>query len=103
MHLPCGHGLGDQALESKLLLLKVLGSRILNLELSHGIAKSGLNTLLVATLELHGHTRVGDNLLNTGDVRLELLARLEALGESLVAGLELGGIYNLPISIKVKK
>lgn len=93
MHLPCGHGLGNQTLKSKLLLLEVLGGRVLNLELGHGIAESGLNALLVAALELHGHTGVGDNLLDTGDVRLELLARLEALGESLIAGLELGSIY----------
>jgi hypothetical protein len=93
MHLPCGHGLGDQTLESKLLLLKFLGGGVLNLELGHGVTESRLNALLVAALELHGHARVGDNLLDTGDVRLELLARLEALGEGLVAGLELGSIY----------
>jgi hypothetical protein len=99
MHLPCGHGLGNQALEGELLLLEILGSGVLNLELGHGIAESGLNALLVATLELHGHARVGDDLLNTGDVRLELLARLELLGESLVAGLELGSIYMTLVSI----
>lgn len=92
MHLPCGHSLGNQTLESKLLLLEVLGGGVLNLELGHGVAESGLNALLVAALELHGHARVGDNLLDTGDVRLELLARLETLGESLIAGLELGSI-----------
>lgn len=92
MHLPCGHSLGNQTLESKLLLLEVLGGGVLNLELGHSVAESRLNTLLVAALELHGHTRVGDNLLDTGDVRLELLARLETLGESLIAGLELGSI-----------
>jgi hypothetical protein len=100
MHLPCGHGLGNQALESELLLLEVLGGGVLNLELGHGVAESGLNALLVATLELHGHTGVRDDLLNTGDVGLELLARLELLGESLVAGLELGSIYILLVSIK---
>jgi hypothetical protein len=94
MHLPCGHSLGDQTLESKLLLLEVLGGGVLNLELGHGVAESGLNALLVATLELHGHAGVGDDLLNTGDVRLELLARLEALGEGLVGRLELVSILN---------
>lgn len=92
MHLPCGHSLGNQTLESKLLLLEVLGGGVLNLELSHSITESRLNALLVAALELHGHTRVGDNLLDTGDVRLELLARLETLGESLIADLELSSI-----------
>jgi hypothetical protein len=102
MHLPCGHGLGNQALEGELLLLEILGSGVLNLELGHGIAESGLNALLVATLELHGHARVGDDLFDTGDVRLELLARLELLGESLVAGLELGSIYMTLVSIGLK-
>lgn len=87
-----GHGLGDQALEGKLLLLEVLGGGVLDLELGHGVAESRLDLLLVATLELHGHGGVGDDLLNTGDVRLELLARLELLGELLVAGLELGSV-----------
>lgn len=92
LHLPGGHGLGHQSLEGKLLLLEVLRGRVLNLELAHGVTESRLNALLVATLELHGHGGVRDELLNTRDVRLELLARLEALGESLVAGLELGGV-----------
>lgn len=87
-----GHGLGDQALEGKLLLLEVLGGGVLDLELGHGVAESRLDLLLVATLELHGHGGVGDDLLNTGDVGLELLARLELLGELLVAGLELGSV-----------
>lgn len=92
-HLAGSHSLGDQALKGELLLLEVLGGGILDLQLGHGVAQSRLNLLLVATLQLHGHARVGDNLLDTGDVRLKLLARLELLGESLIAGLELGGVY----------
>lgn len=92
LHLAGGHGLGDQALQSQLLLLEVLGGGVLNLKLGHSIAQSGFDLLLVATLQLGGHSRVRNDLLNTGDVRLELLARLELLGESLIAGLELGSI-----------
>lgn len=87
-----GHGLGDQALQSQLLLLEVLGGGVLDLQLGHGVAESRLDLLLVATLQLHRHTGVRDNLLDTRDVRLQLLAGLELLGESLVAGLELGGV-----------
>ena len=89
-----GHGLGDQALEGQLLLLEVIGGRVLNLELGHGVAESRLDLLLVSALQLHGHGGVGDDVLNTGDVRLELLAGLELLGESLVAGLELGSVVD---------
>lgn len=88
-----GHGLCDESLQSKLLLLEILGGGVLDLELSHGVAESRLDLVLVATLDLEGHAWVSDDLLNTGDVGLELLAGLEALAESLVAGLELGGIY----------
>lgn len=92
LHLAGSHGLGDKALQGELLLLQVLGGGILDLQLSHGIAESRFNLLLVATLQLHGHAGVGDDLLNPRDVRLKLLARLEFLGESIVAGLELGGV-----------
>jgi hypothetical protein len=92
LRLAGGHSLGDQALESQLLLLEVLGGGVLDLELSHGVAEGRLDLLLVATLELHRHAGVGDDLLNTRDVRLELLTGLELLGESLVAGLELSSI-----------
>lgn len=91
-HLAGGHSLGDQALESQLLLLEVLRGGVLNLQLGHSVAKSRFDLLLVATLQLHGHSRVRDDLLDARDVRLELLARLELLGESLVAGLELCGV-----------
>jgi len=94
INLAGGHGLGDQALEGQLLLLKVLGGGVLNLELGHGVAESRLDLLLVATLQLHGHAGVRNDLLNTGDVRLKLLAGLKLLGESLVAGLELGSVLN---------
>lgn len=93
------HGLGDQALEGKLLLLEVLGGGVLNLELGHSVAEGRLDLLLVAALELQGHGGVGDNLLNTGDVRLELLAGLETLGEIIIAGLELGSICTAKVSM----
>lgn len=68
LHLPGSHGLGHETLESKLLLLEVLGSRVLNLKLGHGITERGLNLFLVATLQLHGHGRVRDKLFNTRNV-----------------------------------
>lgn len=93
-HLSGGHGLGDETLEGEFLLLEVLGGGVLDLELGHGVTESGLDAVLVAALELEGHAGVGDDLLDTGDVGLELLAGLEALGEGLVAGLELVGVLN---------
>lgn len=92
-------GLGDNALERQLLLLQVISRSILNLELSHGVAESRLNLLLLATLEADSGHGVGDHLLNTGDVRLELLPRLELLAEGLVAGLELGGIADHVLNV----
>jgi hypothetical protein len=86
--------LGDDALERELLLLEVLGGGVLNLELSHGVGESSLDLLLLATLEADGGGRVGDHLLNAGDVRLKLLPALELLGESLVGALELGGVVD---------
>lgn len=90
--LPSGHGLGDESLESKLLLLEIFRSRVFDLKLSHGIAECRFDLLLVATLQLQRHGGVGNNLLNTRDVGLELLARLELLGESLIARLELRSV-----------
>jgi len=87
-----GHGLGDQSLERQLLLLQVLSAGVLNLQLAHGLAETLLNLVLLATLELEGKSWVRDNLLDTGNVRLKLLLGLEALGEGLVARLELLGI-----------
>lgn len=92
LHLPSSHGLGHEPLESKLLLLEVIGGGVLNLELAHSVTESGLNLLLVAALQFHGHGGVRNELLNTRDVGLELLARFELLGESFIARLELGGI-----------
>lgn len=91
-HLTGGHGLGHQSLERELLLLQVISGRVLNLELAHGLAERLLNLVLLATLELEGQGRVGDDLLNAGDVGLELLLGLEALAESLIVGLELLGL-----------
>lgn len=62
-----------RTLKSEVLLLEVLGRGVLNLELGHGIRQSGLNLLLLAALELAGRERVGDHLLDTRDVGLELL------------------------------
>lgn len=86
--------LGDNTLERKLLLLEVIAAGILNLELSHGVRERALNLLLLAALELHAHGWVRDDLLDSADVALQLLASLELLGESVVAGLELGGVVD---------
>jgi len=93
-HLSGGHGLGDEALESKLLLLEVLGGGVLDLELSHGLADGLLDLLALVTLDLEGQSRVGDDLLDTADVVLELLLGLEALAEGIVGVLELLSIVD---------
>ena len=98
-HLSGGESLGDGALESKLLLLQVISAGILNLELGHGIAESRLDLLLLAALEPHGGSGVRDHLLDTGDVRLELLSGLELLAESLVAALELGSVWSTLVDV----
>lgn len=92
--LPGGESLGDDALEGELLLLEILGGGILDLELSHGVAESGLDLLLLAALQPDGGGGVGDHLLNAGDVGLELLSGLELLAEGLVGGLELLGVVD---------
>lgn len=89
-----GESLGDDALEGELLLLEVLGGRVLDLELGHGVGESGLDLLLLAALEADGGGGVRDHLLDAGDVRLELLPALELLGEGLVGALELGGVVD---------
>ena len=85
-------GLGNNSLKGQLLLLQIIGRGILNLELGHGVAESGLDLLLLATLQADSRSGVRDHLLNAGDVRLELLPGLKLLAESLVAGLELGSL-----------
>lgn len=92
-HLPGSHSPSNESLEGKLLLLEIIGSRVFNLELGHGITEGRLDLLLVATLELNRHGGIRDDLLNAGDIRLKLLARLELLGELFIARLELGGIF----------
>jgi hypothetical protein len=84
--------LRDNTLESQLLLLQVLVTGILDLQLGHGVAESGLDLLTGTTLELQAHRGIADDLLNTRDVRLELLPSLVLLGESIVGRLELLGI-----------
>jgi hypothetical protein len=86
VNLSGGHGLGHKTLEGKLLLLEVLGGAVGELESGHGVADGALDLLLLGTLDLEGQGGVGDNLLNTANVRLELLLGLEALAEGLVAG-----------------
>jgi hypothetical protein len=88
-HLPRRHGLGDQPLKGKLLLLEVVRRRSLNLELLHGLGERLLDLLLLAALELDREGRVGDDVLNTRDVPLELLLGLEPLAESIIRALEL--------------
>lgn len=92
VHLTGRHGLGHKALESELLLLEVISSALVELKGTHGIADGALDLLLLATLELEGQRGVRDNLLNTADVRLELLLSLELLLESIVVALESLGI-----------
>lgn len=67
-NLPGGHGLGHQPLEAELLLLEVLGARVLNLQLAHGLAEGLLDLLLLTALELEAQRWVGDDLLHAGDV-----------------------------------
>lgn len=93
LHLPGGHSLRHETLESKLLLLKVIRGGVLNLKLGHGVTESGFDLLLVAALQFHGHGRVRDKFLNTRDVGLKLLARFEFLRKCFIAGLELGGVF----------
>lgn len=93
MHLSGGHGLGNQPLDGQLLLLEVLSRGIGKLKGSHGLADAALDLLLLATLKLEGQSRVGDDLLDTADVRLKLLLGLELLAESLVVALESLGVY----------
>ena len=91
-HLPRRHGLGDQPLKGKLLLLEVIRRRPLDLELLHGLGERLLDLLLLAALELDREGGVGDDVLNTRDVPLELLLGLEPLAESIIGALELLGI-----------
>jgi hypothetical protein len=61
-------GLGDNSLEGQLLLLQVISRGILNLKLGHGVAESGLDLLLLATLQADGRSGIRDHLLNAGNV-----------------------------------
>jgi hypothetical protein len=63
-----GHGLGDQTLEGELVLLEILGGALVELEGGHSVADGALDLLLLATLELEGESRVGDDLLDTANV-----------------------------------
>lgn len=89
MHLSGGHGLGDKTLEGKLLLLEVLSSALRDLKSSHGVGDGALDLLLLVTLKLKGKSGVGDDLLNTANVGLELLLSLKLLLESIIVALEL--------------
>ena len=90
-HLPGGHSLGHEPLQGQLLLLEVVGRRVLELQLRHGLAEGLLDLVLLATLQLEGQCRVGDDLLDTRDVGLELLLGLETLAEGLIVAFELLG------------
>ena len=92
MHLSGRHGLGHQPLKGQLLLLEVLSAAVVELKSSHSVADGALDLLLLATLELEGESRVGDNLLNSANVGLELLLGLESLAESLIVALESLGV-----------
>jgi len=98
-HLSGGHGLGHKTLEGELLLLEVVGTSVGDLEGSHGLGDLLLDLVLLATLELEGQGRVGDDLLNASDVGLKLLLGLEALAEGLVVGLELLGVRDHALNL----
>ena len=86
------HGLGDNPLQRELLLPQVLGGRLFDLELRHGVAQGRLDLLLGPPLQLDGHGRVGHDFLDARNVGFELLPRLKLLAELFVAVLELGGV-----------
>ena len=90
--LAAGHGLGHETLEGELLLLQLLGGGVVDLKGAHRVADGGLDLVLLATLELERQRGVRDELLDVGDVVLEVLLSLEALVEGLVVALELLGI-----------
>jgi len=90
--LASGHGLGDDPLERQLLLLQIIAGSILDLKLGHCIGQGTLNLLLLSTLELHGHGRVGNDFFDAADVGLKLLSGFKFLAESVVGALELLGI-----------
>lgn len=92
VHLSGGHCLGDKTLEGEFLFLQLFGRTVSDLESSHSLGDGLFNLLLLTTLELERQGRVGDNLLNATNVRLELLLRFKSLAESLVVALESLGI-----------
>jgi len=81
-------------LQRQLLLPQIVRASILNLELRHRIAKRALDLFLLTTLELHAHRRVRHDLLDSADVRLQLLPRLELLAESIIDTLELRRVFD---------
>lgn len=92
IHLSGRHGLGNKSLKGKLLLLEVLGRTFGDFKSSHGFGDGLLNLLLLATLELERQSRVGDNLLHTANVGLELLLGFKSLAECLIVALESLGV-----------
>jgi hypothetical protein len=89
LNLAGRHGLGNNSLQCKLLLLQVIRGRIFDLELGHSIAEGRLDLVLGSPLELEGHGGVGYNFLDSRDVGLQLLSSLELLAEGFIAVLEL--------------
>ena len=94
-----GHSLGDETLEGELLLLEIIGRRVLNLELAHSFAERLLDLLLLSALHLERQGRVGNDVLDARNVRLELLLGLELLAEGLVVGLERLGVCTSGLAI----
>lgn len=86
------HGLGDGTLEGELLLLQVISGALAELELCHGLAHGVLDLLLLSTLKFECQGGIRNDVLDPGDVRLELLLRLVLLGELLVVGLVFLGL-----------
>ena len=89
LNLAGRHGLGNNSLQCKLLLLQVIRGGIFDLKLGHSLTEGGLDLVLGSALDLEGHSRVRNNLLDSRNVGLQLLSSLELLAESLIAVLEL--------------
>lgn len=85
--------LGHGSFQCHLGLLQLLASCRLQFQLGHGLLEGILNGLAAATLDAGREQWVVHGLLDMGNVLLELLLGLELLGESIIAGLELLGVW----------
>lgn len=65
LNLAGRHGLGNNSLQCKLLLLQVIRGGIFDLKLGHSLTEGGLDLVLGSALELQRHGGVRDDLLNS--------------------------------------